>query len=257
MLFFSQAASALTLQITVTNNSPGGGTYLTPVWFGFHNGSFDSYDLGSPASAALEALAEDGDVAPISSLFGGVPDGRVQGVAGGGPIGPGQSVTRTIDVSDDGSNTYFSYASMVLPSSDYFVANDNPLAHSIADILAGVANEIVFNIGLPGTVTDAGTEVNSFLTSAGNGLFPGLGGGQTGPNQGDTEGGVVTIVGASDPYAAYLGMPGIDLTAFNFNDDYWSSGIATITISAVPVPAALPLFVAALGALGLVRRRAA
>ena len=32
------------IQVTVTNNAPAGGAYLTPVWLGFHDGSFDSYN---------------------------------------------------------------------------------------------------------------------------------------------------------------------------------------------------------------------
>ena len=49
---------------------------------------------------------------------------------------------------------------------------------------------------------DAGTEINDFATSAGNGLFPGLGGGQMGPNQGADENGVVTTV-SGDPYPGW------------------------------------------------------
>jgi len=121
-------------------------------------------------------------------------------------VAPGQTVTLTIDLANDGSNNYFSYASMVLPSSDYFVANGNPLAHSIAAVLNGTASELTFNIGTAGTVNDAGTEINDFATTAGNGLF-GIPGGQGGPNQGADEGGVITNV-MGNPYASFLNLPG-------------------------------------------------
>jgi hypothetical protein len=257
VLTLAHSASAVTLRVTITSNAPSGGVYLTPVWAGFHDGSFDTFDGGAAASAGLEAIAEDGNTSVIAKQFSSTFANGIQGVVGGAPIAPGQSVSQTFEVTGTGDNTYFSYASMVLPSSDYFVANDNPFAHSIADILNGVASQLVFNIGQPGTVYDAGTEIDDFATSAGNGLFPGLGGGQMGPNEGADENGVVTAV-SGDPFAGFLGKPGIDLVALNFNDAaLYANGIATVTISAVPVPAALPLLLTGLGALGFLRRRIA
>jgi hypothetical protein len=261
LLVTSQAAHALSVEVTVTSNAPIGGVYLTPVWVGFHDGSFDSYDGGTPSLPALEALAEDGNTGPISDVFAGtlVGDpvaGRVQGTIGG-LLAPGQTVSQTFDISADGANTYFSYASMVLPSNDYYVANGNPLAHSLQAIFDGLVDEIVFNIGTPGTVNDAGTEVNDFATSAGNGLF-GLPGGQTGPNQGADQGGVnANVVG--DPFAGFLNIPGgIDLALFNFNDvALYGDGIATVSIRVVPIPAALPLMACGVGALGFLRRKVA
>ncbi|MEM6641044.1 MAG: spondin domain-containing protein [Pseudomonadota bacterium] len=261
LLVTTQAALATTVEVTITNNAPNGGVYLTPVWVGFHDGSFDSYDGGAPSAPALEALAEDGNTGPISQVFAGTlagdpVAGRVQGTLGGAPIAPGQTVTQTFDLTGDGANTYFSYASMVLPSNDYYVANGNPLAHSLQALFDGIANEIVFNIGTAGTVNDAGTEINDFATSAGNGLFPGLGGGQSGPNQGADEGGVNANV-LGDPFGGFLNTPGgFDLSLFNFNDtSLYANGIATVRIRVVPIPAALPLFACGLGALGFMRRR--
>ncbi|MEL7450952.1 MAG: spondin domain-containing protein [Pseudomonadota bacterium] len=263
LLLASNAALALQVQVTVTNNAPAGGVYLTPVWAGFHDGSFDSFNAGEAAAPGLEAIAEDGNVGPISDVFDGTLTGdpvagRVQGVVGSAPIGPGGSQSQTFDISDSGLNTYFSYASMVLTSNDYFVANGDPLAISIADILDGITNEISFTVGTPGSVYDAGTEVNDFSFAAGNGFFPGLGPGQGGPNQGTDENGVVTAV-TGDPYANFLNANGFDTSLLNFNNtSLYTNGIATITISVVnpvPVPAALPLMAGALGLLGFVRRR--
>ncbi len=261
LLLSSQAALATSVEVTITSNAPTGGVYLTPMWVGFHDGSFDSYDGGQPSQPALEALAEDGNTGPISDVFAGTLVGdnvasRVQGTIGG-LLAPGTSFSQTFDISDDGSNTYFSYAAMVLPSNDYYVANGNPFAHSLQALFNGITDEIIFNIGLPGTVNDAGTEINDFATSAGNGLF-GLPGGQTGPNQGADEGGVNANV-MGDPFAGFLNTPGgVDLSLFNFNDaSLYANGIATISIRVVPIPAALPLFACGLGALGFVRRKVA
>ena len=122
------------VRVTITNNSPDGGTFITPVWVGFHDGSFDTYNGGLSSQEGLERLAEDGDTSVISSDFlGGYtyidPVGptsarilsaqagadRVDGTVGGAPIAPGDSVSLDLVIDTDGSNRYFSYASMVLP----------------------------------------------------------------------------------------------------------------------------------------------
>ncbi|MFK7888797.1 MAG: spondin domain-containing protein [Gammaproteobacteria bacterium] len=257
-LGLATSASATSLRVTITNNAPNGGAYITPVWTAFHNGSFDTFSIGDSASAGLEAIAEDGNVGPLSDLFAASAAGGVQGVTGAAPIAPGQTVSQIFNVADDGSNNYFSYASMVLPSSDYFIGNGDPTVHNLAKLLDGTLSEIVLNVGTPGRVYDAGTEVNDFDTSAGNGLFANIPGGQMGPNQGADENGVVQGVFGTDAYADFLSAAGIDTSLLNFLDlDLYNKGLATIRIEVVPVPAALPLFMAALGALGFVKRRQA
>ena len=149
---------------------------------------------------------------------------------------------------------------MVLPSNDYFVANGNPFAHDLSALLNGGVTSISFNIGAINTVNDAGTEINDFANSPGNGIA-GAGVLPAGnPLLGDPENGVVTNV-IGDPFAGFLNsllpLPG----TLNFNDiTQYKNGIATITISVVapstvPVPAALPLVISALGGLFAFGRR--
>lgn len=251
-------ASAITLKVTVTNIAPTGGTYLTPIWVGFHNGSFDSYDGGTASAPELEALAEDGNTAPISGVFGadgtlvatGVAQtgNRVQATLGG-LLAPGASTMGTFTVDTTGANQYFSYASMVLPSSDYYVANGNPLAHDLSGLTVGDISS--FFIGAPGTVNDAGTEVNDFATSAGNPLF-GIAGGQTGPNQGADENGVNTNVSA--PFANFLNQPSGGVPSeLNFNN--YQNGIARVDVEAVPLPAPIAMMGAVMVGAGLFARR--
>lgn len=252
LLIGASGASATTIQITIENLSPEGGVYLTPVWVGFHDGGFDSYDGGSPASLEIERIAEDGNTGPISALFDA--PSRVQSTLGGAPIAPGGVVSGTFDLDLDGANQYFSYASMVLTSNDYFVANGNPLAHDLSALLGG--GSLSFGIGLPGTVNDAGTEVNDFATVAGAGLFPGLGSGQSGPNEGADEGGVITNV--VDPYAGFLNTPdGFDFSLLNFdNENLYPGGIAQVTFSAVSsVPEPTTALLLSVGVMGLAASR--
>ncbi len=237
-------ARAAEISVTITNNAPIGGTYLTPLWVGFHDGSFDTFNAGAAASAALEPLAEDGNVGPLSLSFAG---SGVDGVVGGGPIAPGASATTVLNLSNDGSNDYLSFASMLLPSSDFFIGNDAPNVYSIAGILDGTFGSITVTVL---SVYDAGTEVNDFGTSAGNGLF-GIPGGQGGPNQGANENGVITLAQGSD-YLAYLNLAGVNVAPFDFSA---YASIATITVSAVPIPAALPLLMSGIVGLGFLRHR--
>ncbi len=246
----ASAVQALTLKVEVENLGPDGGVALTPVWVGFHDGSFDSYNGGLPSERGLEQIAEDGNPATISQDFldnltyveGGVSGifetdqvgTRIDGAIGGGPITPGNTAMSIFEVTPDDSNRYFSYVSMVLPSSDYYVANGNPLAHSLTTLFTEEETSISFFIGEAGTVNDAGTEVNDFATSAGNGLF-GIPGGQTGGNQGEDENGVNANV--SDPFATFLNRPDnfdTDFANLDFNDTtLYPDGIARVTISVV------------------------
>lgn len=181
------AAQQPSVIVTIENTSPYNGSFLTPVWIGFHDGQFDTYDGGTPASAlprpdslAIERLAEDGNTGPISEDFAalqidgvtGIPNISVQdtnGVQGTirsngnvAPIGPSQIVSRLFEVAPvEGQATYFSYASMIVPSNDAFSSNGNPKAHLIYDA-DGNFNASPFYI-LGSQVDDAGTEANDEL----------------------------------------------------------------------------------------------
>lgn len=259
----ASTAQALTLKVEVENLGPDGGVALTPVWVGFHDGSFDSYNGGLPSERGLEQIAEDGNAMTISEDFldnltyidnNGTPDDssddvsgifttnqvgtRVDGSIGGSPIAPGTSATNMFEVTPDDANRYFSYVSMVLPSNDYYVANGNPLAHSLTTLFTEEESSISFFIGEPETVNDAGTEINDFAFSAGNVFFPGLPDGQPAPGEGNDENGFNANVVA--PFASFLNRPADFDTEFanlNFNNEnLYPNGIARVTISRVSVP---------------------
>ncbi len=277
----SAVASQL-VEVTITNIAPTDGTAITPVWVGFHDGSFDSYNGGLTSQPGLERLAEDGNTMQISEDFannltyvsGGMSTTtassqtgtRVQdtigSMAGPPPLQPGESETRIFDIAVDGTNRYFSYASMILPSNDFFLANGNPLAHDLSSLYDGQGS-VSFTIGLPGTVNDAGTEAEDFYTAAPdlgglNALFPNAGfaapAGQSGPDEGpaDPNNLIRNVVG--DPYAGFANIGGANLSGLDFNQ--FSNGIATITITAIPEPTSLALVgLGIVGLCGTVRRR--
>lgn len=297
----AQPASAQQrVKVSITSNAPDEGIVLTPVWVGFHSGNFDSYDGGLTAQPGLERIAEDGSTALLSQQFldvnanGGytyvqtpdtVPssamrqdalvrtgdasdsarqDATIGSTEGPGPLQPGETVSQEFTLSTDGSNQYISYVSMVLPSNDFFVANGNPLAHSLAPIFNGSTDEISFDIGLPGTVNDAGTEVEDFDNVAPplgglQAFFPNAGfsgtDGQDGPDVGDVEGIAIANV-AGDPFADFLNNNGLDLSALNFNDaNLYPNGIATVTITAIPEPSTVVIGLLGAVGVGIVARR--
>ena len=64
LLAFVATVPALAVEVTVSieNLAPRNVNFLTPVWVGFHDGSFDSYDVGVAATPGLERIAEDDTV---------------------------------------------------------------------------------------------------------------------------------------------------------------------------------------------------
>jgi hypothetical protein len=154
-----------TVQVTVVieNLAPDGGTHLTPFWVGFHDGSFDLYDHGAPASMELERLAEDGNTGPLSDLFDASGAGSAQATivsdSGIPPLAPGETATMTFTLNRwDPKSRYFSYGAMVLPSNDAFIANARSRAIRIfsrGGWFRG-ANFVVRGAW----VNDAGTELN-------------------------------------------------------------------------------------------------
>ncbi len=243
------AATAATLKVTIENIAPETGVVVTPLWVGFHNGSFDIFNLGEAAATDVEALAEEGNTTPIASTFLASGTGQVQGTLLGPGISPtsppvippGAIATKTFEI--DGtlaSSRYFSYGAMVVPSNDAFIANENPLAFKIFDDTGKfIATDFIVT---GNQIWDAGTEVNDEIPQN-TALL-----GQTVPNTGVTENGLVT------QHPGFI-RGGNILSAFP-NADFTTPGyqVAHIRVEQVPEPAnTAGLFIA--GGLLWLRRR--
>ena len=239
-------APAAPVKVTIRNLAPATGTHLTPMWAGFHNGSFDLFDDAVPASAALERLAEDGDTSVLASAFLMSGAGSMQGTIPGpmGPIAPGHSASMLFDLDATNiTNRYFSYASMVIPSNDAFIGNGNPMAFPVFDAAGNFVGGSITVLG--SMVWDAGTEVNDEVPM--NTAFLA----QTMPNTGTTENAVVMV------HPGF--MPNGNILAAFPNADFKAAGyqVAEITVQAVPEPATFGLICSSLLLLGFrgLRRR--
>ncbi|MEO0854458.1 MAG: spondin domain-containing protein, partial [Cyanobacteria bacterium J06648_11] len=225
---FAPAATAAELRITVESLAPANGNFITPLWFGVHDGGFDLFDVGAPASMALERIAEDGTIDPLNQAFDASGSGAAQGVVFGPtipPIGPSEfGQTRFSLSATPSSSLYLSYAAMVLPSNDAFIGNENPFQFEIFDANGDFTGT---DFIVPGSlVWDAGTEVNDEGSST-TAFF-----GQTVPDTGAIEGGNVGLHPGFIP-----GGPILSSASF-LGADFTQPGyqIARIQVEEVPEP---------------------
>ena len=189
--------------------------------------------MGGTATAGLERLAEVGDPSTIATEFG-TAGGRVSGTVGMAPIAPGGSVSHdfTVDMSG-GTNSFLSLATMVLPSSDYFLgtvapSTMGPFGVDLSGLVVG-GPPIIFTLS---TVYDAGTELNDFATSAPPDPATMFGGPFASLPTSTPPAGVAdsdsTIRAVAAPFADFASTP------IGFSDP----GVSTlsVTVSAVPEP---------------------
>ncbi len=254
----SSASQAAMVEVEVTNLFETDGLAFTPVWMGFHDGNFDTFDVGSSASNSLQALAEGGDLSGIMADFNATSPNGKQGVltapsgfAGAPVFEPGESaVSSTFDI-NAADNGYFSFLSMLIPTNDAFIGNDDAMAYSLFDTNDQFVGLDILVIG--SNVWDSGTELNRGYGS------PFLAGADAEARQ--DENGVVaqhagltvlsgglSIFGGNTPAGYSIDQAAADFTAQGFE-------VARITVNQVPVPASLGLF--ALGMLGFttIKRR--
>lgn len=235
-------AAAVDVRVTVENLAPANGTFITPVWVGFHDGTFDLYDRGAPASPALERLAEDGAIAPLSAAFlaslAGVVDGALFGPTIP-PVGPGETASAVFSLDAlAATSRYLSYASMIIPSNDAFIANGNPTAFRI---FADDGTFLGTQFTVLGTmILDAGTEVNDEVP-ANTAFF-----GQMAPNTGLDQNGTVELHPGFIPGGPILSDPmfaNADFLAANYQ-------VVRITVGLVPEPGTVAGGAALAGLLG-------
>jgi hypothetical protein len=242
-LALASPASADLLNITVTNDQPGGGFALSQVWFGAQDGTFSTFTSGGAETGQpIESVAELGDPTALQAAFAGHGS---QTVVGPTPITPGLSISNTLDVADPTTDRYLSFGAMVVPSNDFFMGNADPKAFALFDASGHFNGPLTINI-YGGNVWDSGTEVDNINFGA---AFI------VGDDATDhvAENGTASLVfGGNNDLTSYLDSILGKATAGGYDISHLISPedlVATITITAVPEPSSLALGV--MGAIGL------
>jgi hypothetical protein len=236
------------LKITVTNNQPAGGFAIAPVWVGIHDGTFSDFTNGFPASSAIESVAELGDTSGLTSVFAGH---GAQTTVGGAPYLPGTSATSLLNVANPSLDRYLSFAAMVVPSNDFFMANAFPMAHPLFDSSGHFLGPVTIQI-YGSDLWDAGTEVDNISFGA---AFI------AGDDATDhvAENGIVqSVFGGSVDNSAYLNSILGQATAGGYDISHLISAndlIATIRINSVPEPSAVVLLSLGLAGIAVMSRR--
>jgi len=240
-LVFAANASADVIQISVTNNQPAGGFAFAPVWFGLHDGTYQTFTAGGAASSTIQTTAELGTPSALLTAFAGHGD---QTVVGSAPIGPGSGGSSVLNVADPSMNRFLSFASMVVPSNDFFMGNADPLAFEIFSAAGAFLGPRTIQV-YGSNIWDAGTEVNDITFGAafivGDDITDHV-----------DQGGVIALVFGGPDQASYLNSMLGRATPYGYDISHLISAndlIATIQISSVPEPSSLILLGA--GAAGL------
>ncbi|HEY5958635.1 MAG TPA: spondin domain-containing protein, partial [Polyangiaceae bacterium] len=178
------AGSNGSFDVTLMNQSGASAFPLivSRVAWATHGDGFSAFMPGQPASAGIEALAEDGNPTPLLGEWGAIANVSATGIAGTAPFTSGQSVT--LNVTPDAMHRYLSFAAMLVPSNDTFAAL-GPQGVALLDVTGNprAAASIAADIMEQLAAWDAGTEANQ-----GGALGPDMAPHQAAPNTGKSEG---------------------------------------------------------------------
>ena len=187
-----------TYVVTVENLTPAGSQPFSPVGTVVHNRRVDVWSLGSPASAAVAAVAEDANLPIFAETYSKVAGVSSSTVGGAAPFGPGETITFEVEAR---RGEQLSLVTMLVNTNDAFTGLDG--------VRLGRRWQ-EFEVG----AYDAGTEVNNELP----GFIPGPAGGNAFVRE--PEAGVVA------PHDGIIGVDGgIDPAVYDWNDP-----VARITI---------------------------
>ena len=162
----SASAAPVELRVTVRNLAPTNSITFAPLRVGFGSGAFDSFNIGEAATAPIISIAEGGSGADWFPAFAAAEPGATLGTVVGmpaGPLLPGTSASVDFIV-DPAVNRFFTFASMVVPSNDYFIGNDSPTAYELFDAMGNL--NITQIDQHASDIWDAGSEADNVANAA-------------------------------------------------------------------------------------------
>lgn len=237
----AQAQSRL-VTVTITNLAAANSVSFAPLHLGFHRGAFDAFNIGAVAAPGIVSVAEGGAGGQWQADFAAADPTATRGTIGGALL-PGQSRSQSFIV-NAGLNRFFTFASMVIPSNDFFIGNDDPMRYRLFD---DAGNLLINRITQTSSqIWDAGSEAFSIAGSAF--LVNGVNEVRTPQN------GIVSF-----NFAELIGFNG-EMTAGGY---VFSSGLSAgqeiyrieFSSTVVPEPASMVLLATGLMMLGVVVRR--
>ena len=156
------SAAVVRVNIKVENLAPTNSVSFAPLRFGFNNGTFDAFNNGTTATAPIISVAEGGSGSAWIPAFAAADPTAVIGSTAGALL-PGATQTLSFLV-DTAVNPFFTFASMVIPSNDFFIGNDNPQAFRLFD---AAGHLLISSIGqTAGDIWNAGSEAFDPLNAA-------------------------------------------------------------------------------------------
>ncbi len=162
---FSTATQAAQVRVTLSieNLAPANNISFAPLRFGFNNGSFDAFNIGEAATAPIVSVAEGGSGADWFPAFAAADPTAVLGSIGMA-LTPGQSRDSIAFDIDTAINPFFTFASMVVPSNDLFIGNDDPEEYRLFDAAGNLLLNTIEVSG--GEIWNAGSEAADPLNAA-------------------------------------------------------------------------------------------
>jgi len=161
------APTMASFEVTVNNLSNA--QPLSPIAVIAHPESYAVFEIGQPATAGLETLAEGGDNSALLAEADGVA-GIGDTASGAAPIGPAGSETVSVSFDDTNLGTMFISVSTMLVNTNDAITGVNGIA--LGDMAIGDA------VTLRTIAYDSGTEANSETAAT----IPGPAGGGEGFN---------------------------------------------------------------------------
>lgn len=243
-------AANVQVRITVENLSPANSVSLAPFRFGFGNGTFDAFNAGSAgfllgqpsiAEAPIVSIAEGGaGTTWLPGFQAAEPGANVNSLTGpGGPFLPGQSNSAVITV--DTNNRFFTFGTMVVPSNDHFLGNDDPREYEVFDA-SGNLRLTTIEQGVD-EIWDAGSETENPANAA---FLPGIGVNA----QRENENSVVQFNFAD--LVAFNGLP--TAGGYNFDSSLLTATSPLLRVSFEIIPEPATGILAALALCGVRRR---